>query len=131
MMTHWFQSIFGKISPSAERPSNLNLTASDANNLRWIHTKLSPTYAAPITVIVLIVVNPAQPVTDADVGWLRCGLLRHRRGRPLLLRLRCGGGLLLLNQLHWRRVLHGQEATDQALEWVTPRRHLRCLRWHR
>ena len=34
--------------------------------------KLSPTFAASVTMIVLVVVNPAQALTDADVGWLCC-----------------------------------------------------------
>src|SRR5215831_2462765 len=117
------------INPTMSRRAWANATQNKRFNFDWARTKLSTTYAAPITVIVLIVVNPAQPVTDADVGWLRCGLLRHGRGRRLLLRpmLRCVDGLLLLNHLHWRRVLHKQQAADQALERVTPRRHLRCL----
>ena len=68
-------------------------------------------YAAPITVIVLGVVDSAQAVTGADVGRLRWRLLRHCRGRPLLLRLSCRGGILLVDLLHLRRVLDQQQAT--------------------
>src|SRR5262249_58419302 len=123
---------FGKI-PDGRNANMISargpMRRNKRSNFQWARNKLSPTCAAPITVIVLIVVNSAQSVTGADIGWLSCGLLRHGRGRRLLLRpmLRCGDGLLLLNQLHWRRVLHEQQAADQALERVTPRRHLRCL----
>src|SRR5262245_65877746 len=123
---------FGKI-PNGRNANMISargpMRRNKRSNFQWARNKLSPTCAAPITVIVLIVVNPAQPVTDADVGWLRCGLLRHGRGRRLLLRpmLRCGDGLLLLNQLHWRRGLPQQQARRPALEAVNAPPPLRVL----
>jgi hypothetical protein len=50
--------------------------------------KLSPTCAAPVTVMVLRVVDPAQAVTGADVEWPRWRLPQHHRDRLLLLGLR-------------------------------------------
>src|SRR5262249_60603233 len=74
--------------------------------------------------MVLGVVDPALAVTGADVGWPRRRLLRHRRGRPLLLRLRCGG-ILLVNLRHLRPVLRPQQGPPPAPPRVTPRRHPR------
>ena len=60
--------------------------------------------AAPVTVIVLCIVDPVQAVTGADVGWSRSRLRQHHHW-IFLLGLRCGGevGLFCLGQL--RRIL--------------------------
>ena len=66
--------------------------------------------AAPVTVIVLCIVDPVQAVTGADVGW-SCSLLRQHYRWILLLGWRCDGkiGRFCLRQLRrflreWRHV---------------------------
>ena len=60
--------------------------------------------AAPVSVIVLCIVDPVQAVMGADVGWSRSRLRQHHDW-ILLLGLRCGGevGRFCLRQL--RRIL--------------------------
>ena len=57
--------------------------------------------AAPVTVIVLCIVDPVQAVTGADVGWSRSRLRQHHDW-IFLLGLRCDGRFCL-RQL--RRIL--------------------------
>ena len=79
--------------------------------------------AAPVTVIVLCIVDPVQAVTGADVGWSRSRLRQHDDW-ILLLGLRSDGeiGRFCLRQL--RRILRGRQrgqVVNQAVQRVRVR----------
>ena len=79
--------------------------------------------AAPVTVIVLCIVDPVQAVTGADVGWSRSRLRQHHHW-ILLLGLRCGGGIVgrfCLRQLRRIRREWQRGQIVQAIERVRVR----------
>lgn len=63
-------------------------------NIAFQKNNLSPICAAPVTVMVLRVGDPAKAMAGADVGWPSWRLLQRHRDRLLLLGLRCSGEIV-------------------------------------